>query len=257
MSILRYPGGKSKVASLIVDQFPEMTSYWEPMVGGGAVFQEVRRRFPKIPCTIGDRYEHLVAFWRDLRDQPMKLINELFQISREYESVAARKQLFQEFKKEGPGRYLRGTWFFYLNRCSFSGTTEAGGFSASAAMERFTKSSISKLNAGALLLKGVDIQCTSVFDTLKMVPWGGMVYLDPPYVNADALYGFREELHHFDHQGLSDLVKTHHYPFILSYDESPAIRDIWKWADISTLSVPYGMGLTKRAEELIICRPNS
>ena len=33
---LRYPGGKSRVAPMLVDKMPRMTEYSEPFLGGGS-----------------------------------------------------------------------------------------------------------------------------------------------------------------------------------------------------------------------------
>ena len=46
-SPLRYPGGKSRIASKLVNLMPKnICEYREPMVGGGSVFIYIRQKFP-------------------------------------------------------------------------------------------------------------------------------------------------------------------------------------------------------------------
>ena len=63
-SPLRYPGGKSRVAEILVNQFPKFDEYREPFLGGGSVFIETKRRFADKIFRINDAYFDLFKFWQ-------------------------------------------------------------------------------------------------------------------------------------------------------------------------------------------------
>jgi DNA adenine methylase len=81
-SILRYPGGKSKVAQKIVSLLPpNIKEFREPMVGGGgSVSLVLKQTLPHVKVWINDLNYDLVCFWKTLRDYPEELIKELKRI---------------------------------------------------------------------------------------------------------------------------------------------------------------------------------
>lgn len=69
-AILKYPGGKWRIAEWIISYFPEHKVYCEPFFGSGAVF------FNKQPCyieTINDMNGDIVNLFRVCRDYPEEL----------------------------------------------------------------------------------------------------------------------------------------------------------------------------------------
>ena len=69
-AILKYPGGKWRIAQWIISHFPPHKVYCEPFFGSGAVF------FTKSPCrieTINDIDGDVVNLFRVCRDSPEEL----------------------------------------------------------------------------------------------------------------------------------------------------------------------------------------
>ena len=69
-AILKYPGGKWRIALWIISYFPAHKVYCEPFFGSGAVF------FTKSPChieTINDIDGNIVNLFRVCRDNPEEL----------------------------------------------------------------------------------------------------------------------------------------------------------------------------------------
>ena len=65
---LRYPGGKSRVAPMLVDKMPRMTEYREPFLGGGSTAIEFTKRYRDIPVWVNDLYVPLYNFWTILQE---------------------------------------------------------------------------------------------------------------------------------------------------------------------------------------------
>ena len=68
--VLKYPGGKARIAQWIISHFPPHDTYCEPFFGSGAVF------FNKAPDkieTINDIDGDVVNFFRVCREDPERL----------------------------------------------------------------------------------------------------------------------------------------------------------------------------------------
>jgi DNA adenine methylase len=110
-SILRYPGGKSKVAQKVVSLIPQnIKEFREPMVGGGSVSLVLKQTRPHVKVWINDLNYDLICFWRTLRDYPEELIKELKRIKSLYKDG---RRLFEDFSaQEGGDEFERAVRFF-------------------------------------------------------------------------------------------------------------------------------------------------
>ncbi|MBC7795680.1 MAG: DNA adenine methylase, partial [Pyrinomonadaceae bacterium] len=201
-SPLRYPGGKSRAVEKIAALIPDFDEFREPFVGGASVFVNLKQRFPARKFWINDKYKELATFWRILRDESEKLIEQIWRWKREFDDGKVLRSCLQN-NKSNFDEIETAAMFFVFNRITFSGTTEAGGFSEQAFQKRFTDSSIERLSEMPRILDNVTI---TDFDYQQVVETKGenvFIYLDPPYFSAtnSALYGKNGDLHKtFDHE---------------------------------------------------------
>jgi DNA adenine methylase len=140
--------------------------------------------------------------------------------------------------------------FFVLNRITFSGTIESGGFSLESFYQRFTHSSIDRLEKLETILTA-DIKITNL-DYSQILNMDGndvFIFLDPPYFKAEKskLYGKRGNLHTgFDHLRFAEILKECPHQWLITYDDSPEIRDNFHWANILEWELQYGMNNYKQ-----------
>jgi DNA adenine methylase len=86
------------------------------------------------------------------------------------------------------------------------------------------------------------------------------IYLDPPYYSAtkSALYGKNGHLHKsFDHERFRKVIRESKHNWLITYDDSPYIRELFSFANIYGWDLTYGMrNVTEfsdqRGKELII-----
>lgn len=244
-SPLRYPGGKSRAVSRILPLLPpDIQEYREPFLGGGSVFLAVRQRYPGAIRHFGlsDLYAELICFWRSARDDNARL-------RRAIESLRARfpegRELHHHLRAtRSEDETARAARFFILNRISFSGATEAGGYSQHAYEERFTPSSLERLAQLPPLLAGVTIQKAGYENALHEPGAGVFLFLDPPYYSTrgSRLYGARGALHpQFDHERFAAALRSCPHRWLITYDDSPYIRRLFRFAHITPWEMPYGM----------------
>ena len=145
---------------------------------------------------------------------------------------------------EGFNDLERAAAFFIYNRITFSGTSLSGGFSEGAFTGRFTESSIQRLNDFADVVNGTTI---TNFDYEELVKRDGenvFIFLDPPYHSAkkSALYGKNGHLHKtFDHEKFAETMKSCDHKWLITYDDSDYVRDLFSFAKITPWELIYGM----------------
>ncbi len=258
-SPLRYPGGKSRVAEKIVSLIPDFEEFREPFVGGGSVFINLKQKFPDKKFWINDRYSELAVFWKVLQNDSESLFEQIWQWKSEFSDG---KKLFY-FLREGKESFSEiqtAAMFFIFNRITFSGTTEAGGFSKQAFEKRFTDSSIERLKAMPQILQNVKITNADYENTVNTDGKDVFLFLDPPYFSAtnSALYGKNGTLHKsFDHERFAENLKNCLHKWLLTYDDSPFIKELFSDTDITSWNLMYGMrNVTKKSiqkeKELLI-----
>jgi len=241
--LLRYPGGKTRAVNLITKLIPLGTKeLCSPFLGGGSI---------ELACTgrgifvYGyDIFTPLVEFWECLLDDPQKLAKEVekyFPLSRErfYEL----QKIQTEFKK----KIERAAVFYVLNRSSFSGSTLSGGMSPN--HPRFTISSIQRLRN--FYNPNIKVEKKDFRESISLHP-EKLLYLDPPYIIKNSLYGRNGDAHKgFDHLKLYEILSERDN-WILSYNNCTEILKLYKNYKILFPVWKYGMSNDKKSNEVLI-----
>lgn len=244
-SPLRYPGGKSKALGTILPLIPGFNEFREPFLGGGSVLLALLQSNPSATYWGNDLNQDVFAFWKVLRDEPEILISK---VQATYDSAKRRKlgsPLHKKLVLERPRTLTdRAVRFFVLNRITFSGTIEAGGFSQSAFEKRFTQSAIDRLLPVSGIIPDVKFSNDDYESVLKEPGEGVFIFLDPPYVSAtkSRLYGKQGILHTtFDHERFASLMKKCKHKWMITYDDSSEVRRLFSFGNFYEWTLQYGM----------------
>ena len=250
-SPLRYPGGKQKAISQISRCIPQhFQEFREPFVGGGAVLFHVLRNHPQIPCWINDLNPELYYFWATVQTNLTELVGQVQQIKANSHDG---RLLFKELATVAPSSLSdleRAARFFVLNRITFSGTIESGGYSQASFTDRFTESSINRLAALAGSFNHTKITNLDYSDLLEAGGEDVFIFLDPPYLSKthSRLYGKKGALHtKFDHHRFAETVKQCQHKWLITYDDCPEIRANFADYYIYEWELQYGMNNYKQA----------
>ncbi|MDB9457665.1 DNA adenine methylase [Dolichospermum circinale CS-545/17] len=250
-SPLRYPGGKSRAIKTITAHLPgKFSEFREPFVGGGSVFIALKQKYPDLKIAINDLNPELWRFWHLVQSDLSKLVSQIRQVKENYQDG---KLLFAKLARVDVNTLSdleRATRFFVLNRITFSGTIESGGFSLESFHKRFTNSSIERLEKLENILTP-DIKITNLDYTYLINEPGKdvFIFLDPPYFQAEKskLYGKKGDLHTgFDHQRFAANLKQCPHKWLITYDDCLEIRENFKWANIIEWELQYGMNNYKQ-----------
>lgn len=272
MSVLRYPGGKSRAIKVITPLIPEDTEYlYSPFFGGGSIELTCAKRSSLNTVYANDKFKPLTDFWCQAQTNANELMENLFAVR-----PVMTKDMFLTLRKtikSEENALERAVMYFAINRCSFSGATFSGGFSLESKDKRFTESSIERI--GLLHLHKFEFSNLDFIDFFKrhednMKKPKHFIYADPPYLldKGNKLYGNNGDLHeNFDHRQFHAQI-TKFPNWIISYNDSESVRNMYKDYTILPVGWAYGMGLKsknggfdkqeqkKSSEILILSRPD-
>lgn len=249
-SPLRYPGGKTravKVLKSIIDkEYPNRNILLSPFLGGGSfeIFMQ------QIGYTVyaNDLFYPLYCFWNACQNQKDDLLQEI------KKHMPMTKERFHEYRVkivDLTDPIEIATYYYLINRTSFSGSTFCGGFSQQACDGRLGDSSLKTIQQLNLNIALSNVDClqflTDHLETEKTI-----VYADPPYYIESYLYGRDGDLHeHFNHIAFATMIKIRK-DFVISYNDCPFIRELYKDCRILEVSWSYGMNKSKKSSEIII-----
>ena len=249
-SPLRYPGGKSRAIPKILKQLPEsFLEFREPFVGGGSVFVTIRQKFPAVNVWVNDLNFDLYCFWKIAQTNTKELTDAITKIKNETKDG---RGLFDEFRNSlnnDLSDFDRAVRFFVLNRITFSGTVDSGGYSEAAYHSRFTHSSISRLLSLEPLLQNVKITNLDYREVIHEPGNNVLIFLDPPYLVAtkSRLYGKNGDLHlGFEHAEFANEMKKCQHHWLITYDDSAEIRQNFSYANLYEWELQYGMNNYKQ-----------
>lgn len=225
-ALLKYPGGKWRIAKKIIENFPKHKVYLEPFFGSGAVF------FTKEPSnmeTINDLDHNVVNLFKVLREQPEELARliELTPFSRkefmdiQEERAGAGIQLTDN-EVENARRFIvrcnQGFGSKLSDRVGWKHTCTSAGPKNPKIWGKVPEIII---QAGERL-KHAQIECMSAIKLIeKYNAEDCLIYADPPYIKEARpkrmyLYEMQDEAEHLE---LLENLKAHKGYFVLSgYD---------------------------------------
>ena len=231
-SIFRYPGGKTRVADLIIDYLKNFDVIISPFLGGGSVELKLANMGKKVISADIDK--HLINCWQQLcnnRDEMYGYVVEYYDFFHSNATKEIKKAEYIRIQ-ENAKQFLDvkgAAEYWIVNRLSFNGLGLLGGFSEQAI----------KIELGSLVLKrlkewkkpeGFEIPVCMDFEYLLKKYPDYPVFLDPPYfLKKGWLYPNHK---FFDHEKLANCLKNRNTPFKMTYNDCQEIRDLYTYEDI-------------------------
>ncbi len=184
---LKWAGGKRQILPHILARLPaRMGTYYEPFIGGGAVFLALSalRPRPFRRAVLADRNRDLIDLWRAIQDDVESLVTALAELasglldSTTYYAIRA-------LDPAGMGRFEAAARLIYLNRTCYNGlyrVNRSGKFNVP--YGRYLRPRIldaENLRAVSKALQGVRIEHADFERVVARARPGSVVYFDPPY----------------------------------------------------------------------------
>lgn len=259
-SPLRYPGGKSRAIKFLKDYIPHFQEFREPFFGGGSLSFYYVQKNPNASFFATELYYELYCLWHELKTEGEKLIEEIKNIKNTATNGRKLYQTIMERRESDLSPFQRAVDFFILNRITFSGIADSGGYSEASFQSRFTDSSIERLKQAIEVIKKIDIFNQDYSLLLQKPGKDVFIFLDPPYysVTKSKLYGKKGNLHTaFDHERFLRELKNCPHRWLITYDNSDYIRECYQDFYQVPWKLQYGMnnykqGKSEMGKELLI-----
>ena len=234
---VKWPGGKRTLIPAIARHFPdEVETYWEPFVGGGAVFFTFAKRIER--AMLCDANEDLVITYQVVKADVDALIERLGQHERAHRRHSGKQN------KDGKSYYYRvrddepsdpvevAARFIYLNKTCFNGlyrVNKAGRFNVPEG--KYAKPDIcnaDKLRRASNALAKAHILFGDFGRTVQPAT-GDFIYCDPPYDGTFTGYqaaGFPQDAQKRLRDAADSWAKTG-ATVLLSNADTPAMRSLY------------------------------
>lgn len=181
--IVKWVGGKRQLMFELLKNMPQIYNrYFEPFIGGGALFFELQPE----QAYISDMNEELINLYQVVRDNVDELITDLkkHDISKEYFMGIRNIDRTEDY--ENWSSIQKASRFIYLNRTCFNGmyrVNSKGEFNVP--FGHYKNPRIvdeNNLTNCSNLLQRTEIRHADFSEILTKVQEGDFVYFDPPYV---------------------------------------------------------------------------
>ena len=220
-SFLSWVGGKSRLAPVIVEQFPDHKTYVEVFGGAGWV---LFRKEPSHVEVYNDIDGDLVNLFRVVKHRPSALAERLSLVLYSRESYY---EFIRRWKANPVDELERALSFLYVVRSAF-GAKPGGGWAYSKAQNPRSVIALDFILKVQQRLSAVYIDGQSyekviaAFDSPDT-----LFYLDPPYWIPGQKF-YQHEFNQEDHMALRDRLATIQGKFVLSYNDSAEVRKLYR-----------------------------
>lgn len=266
LSPLRYPGGKSKiyekVKNLIVANGYEGRTYVEPFAGGFGIGIGLLCEGVVKAAILNDYDSHIYNFWYSVLNDTENLLR---LISDTPITIEERERQKLNYRDADADSLRDGFATLFLNRVNFSGVIKGGpigGLAQTGTYKvdcRFNKADISsKIETIAKLKSKIKLYNKDAGYLIRMslmkMKAPMFLNIDPPYViKGSQLYtNFFTEGDHLNLQRVIVKYLDADYPWIITYDDCPLVRDLYKRFHLQEYGITHNAGGTVPGKEIVI-----
>ena len=267
--IIKWAGGKRQLLDRIIARMPSKgyERFYEPFIGGGAVFFMLRPE----KAVINDINEDLVNLYRTVKDAPEQLIAAIDEIDdRIPEDADEAKAFYYEMRDRynemitvGDRTVEAAAMLVFVNKHCFNGlyrVNAKGKFNVPYNGSRARSMVSDNIRAASRALEHAEILCGDFEPACEGAIEGDFVFLDSPYApikettfEAYTKEGFLEE----DHRRLARLFReldARGCSVMLTNHNTALIRELYDGFVIDTVSVKRAINsdASKRTGEEVI-----
>ncbi len=262
---IRYPGGKSKLYPL-VDAIVEANglegcTYAEAYCGGAGLAAKLLLKGRVSRIVLNDVDPAVYSMWDMIVNHPDELCAFISDVPLTVDEWDARREVL--LSADGPSEEL-GLAAFYLNRTNRSGILRGGPIGGRSQEGRYKigarfnrRPLCGKVRALAARAGDIELYNLDACDFIDGVLSGAgnlFANFDPPYVEkGPGLY----ENHYTagDHAEVAERISSCTFPWIVTYDSSPFISELYGGFDRYAVSVGYSAAGIRTGSEVLIAGP--
>lgn len=244
---LKWAGGKSQMLRNLEERFPRhFSKYYEPFLGGGAVFFRLVEKYPPFSAVLSDSNEELINAYEVVKTNVEQLVETLKTHKANYDHQP--KEYYYQVRKQRPfGRVEKAARLIFLNKTCYNGlyrVNRKGEFNVPFGKyenPRILDEENLRTVSGVLNYTNAELLTADYQEATKDASKGDFIYFDPPYQPVSSTANFTS----YTHSGFSlDEQKRLGVWFkeldkrgctvLLSNSNAREVRDIYSGYDIET-----------------------
>ena len=271
--IIKYCGGKSREIKHFAKYFPDSFgtdsgtdsgTYYEPFLGGGAVFFKL---MPK-RAFLSDSNRQLMNFYKDFSKHYTRVRRELEALAAEYRVNQMEYELEKKINPEehvvnrNENRYYlfrsamngyryccdysSATIYYYINRLAYAGLTRFNSIGEfNTPFGHYKKFSIENADlAHAQLLQQAELKCCEYQAAFNRMTEKDFAFLDPPYNGVFSNYGtpFGEK----EHRELAQDFRNLSGKALMVIGKTPLTEELYRGLIKDEYGVKYAIDIKNR-----------
>jgi DNA adenine methylase len=228
---LKWAGGKRQLLPSLLQYAPrDASTYFEPFVGGGALFFALQ---PK-RAVLADVNERLIRTYKGVK-------NNVEEVIRQLEGFPHNPEFFYDLREKDIDAGTDAdvaAWLIYLNKTGFNGLYRVNRDNRfNVPFGRYVNPTIcdpDTLRACSAALAKAELLVEDFASVVKEARPGDFVYFDPPYVPLSVTSNFTSYTsQRFDHDGQKRLrdtarkLKRRGVRLLLSNSSAPSVRELY------------------------------
>jgi DNA adenine methylase len=247
---VKWAGGKRSILSDLLQYVPpRLANYYEPFLGGGALYLGICERTSEFTASLSDTNKELINAYSVIKERPEALISSLSILQREFYASSNKKEYY----------YLKRYWqprhpvesaarLIFLNKTCYNGlyrVNSKGQFNVPFGDYKrplIANSDTIHSLSNALRATNAQIRCIDYKEAVVSCREEDFVYLDPPYNPTSKTSSFTDYtangFSETDHRELaivfSRLAKRG-CQVLLSNSDTPLVRELY--SDFSLRSI--------------------
>jgi DNA adenine methylase len=229
---IKWAGGKRQLLPALIEHVPRKYGrYFEPFVGGGALF------FALAPpsAVLADMNQRLIRTYKGVRDH----VDTVIRLLARYPHDAKFFYRLRENDVDSRSDAEVAAWFIYLNKTAYNGLYRVnGGNHYNVPFGRYANPNICDertLRSCSAALAGVEPIIADFEVAVAKAKRGDFVYFDPPYVPLSATSSFTAytsgafgEAEHLRLRDTARKLKKRGVRVLLSNSSAPFVRDLYE-----------------------------
>lgn len=268
-SPLRYPGGKACLYDLATKFLAEnelnQRNYVEPYSGGCGLALSLLYTGHVTQVHLNDLDRAVWAFWKSALDHNEQLAQLIETAVVSIDEWKRQREL--QFRKADADILELGFSTFFLNRTNRSGIIHSGGIigGKSQAGEwkidcRFNREDLGKrVRRIAKYRNRISVyneDAETFMDRIgTSIPDTSVMYIDPPYYEKGSQL-YKNAYRKSDHERIANRISRLTNPWFLTYDNVPAIRNLYSEFKSVELDIGYSVQTKRRGSEILVASRN-
>ena len=213
-------GGKSKIAKQVIEKFPTgYDTFVEPFVGAGNIFFRIPIEMKASKNVINDLDKDIYVIMKELKERGKALDKTI-----DRSPIKTREDFYKNKENKDPESLIRKyKYSFFGNGRTYNNSKG----------DDYIKTDFSQFEdklKGVVILNQSFEKVIKKYDSPKT-----FFYLDPPYENI----GQKDYVHYIEPEKVFEALKNIKGKFLLSYNDSPNIRELFKNYKIETIKTIY------------------